>query len=94
MVLNELTTARPLALRVAPEACQNPVLESTGWNSILPVNKRLFVPPRKSSDPVEASLKPKTDCETAFCLIAVLKNGSFLRLEIAGNANPRSYKSL
>ena len=90
---NERTTVRPLALRLAPVACQNPVLESTEWNSIAPENNLLFVPPRKSSEPVEASLKPKTDCETAFCLVAVLKNGSCLRFEIAGNANPRSYKS-
>lgn len=92
IVSNESAAVCPLTLTLAPGTCQNPTLGSTLWNSRSPENNWLFVPPRKSSEPVEASLKPKTDCETAFCLVAVLKNGSCLRLEIAGNANPRSYK--
>ena len=93
IVSNESAAACPLTLTLAPGTCQNPALESTLWNSRLPENNLLFVPPRNSSEPCEASLNPKTDCEIAPCLVAVLKNGSCLRLEIAGKANPRSCQS-
>ena len=82
-----------LTLTPAPGTCQNPVAAFTLWGSRVPVHNLSFVPPRNSSEPCLASLNPKTDCETAFCLVAVLKNGSPpLRLAIAGKASPRIYR--
>lgn len=52
------------AMALAPLACQNPVVLSTVWYSIEPVYVAKSVPSRKSSEPEEASLKPKTPEET------------------------------
>jgi hypothetical protein len=50
-----------------------------GWYSIEPEYFDLSVPPRKSVEPEEARLKPKTPAEVLPCDMAVLKNGSYGR---------------
>ena len=59
----------------APVACQAPVEVLTPWYSIEPVYCEVSVPPRKSDEPVEASLKPNTPALTLPWLIRELKKG-------------------
>jgi hypothetical protein len=76
MIVSKLLTAvlEP-AIAFAPVACQNPVEVSMEWYSIEPVYLDVSVPPRKSVEPEEASLKPKTPVETLPSLMSVLKKG-------------------
>lgn len=76
MVWKLETTVFPPAVMLAPVACQNP-LEVTVWYSMEPVYLAVSVPPSRSSEPVVASLNPKTPAETVPWLIRVLKKGFY-----------------
>ena len=69
-----LPTATPFAAACPPPICQYPTCE-TLWNSGVPVYREVFVPPRKSSAPVDASLKLNSPDGMALWFIAVWKNG-------------------
>lgn len=88
IVLKFETTVLPPAEMLAPLACQKPVELATVWYSIEPLYRLVLVPPKKSSEPVEASLKPKTPEETVPWLIKVLKKGFCARESIKKQLYP------
>lgn len=75
MVSNPETAVLEPAMAFPPVACQKPVDLSMVWYSIEPLYFEVSVPPRKSVEPEEASLKPKTPAVVLPSLIAVLKTG-------------------
>lgn len=60
---------------LAPLACQNPFEVDTLWYSIDPVYSWLLVPPKNSSDPDDASLKPNTPDEIVPADFRLLNHG-------------------
>ncbi len=75
MVSKPDTAVLEPAMAFAPVACQKPVDVSMEWYSIEPVYLEVSVPPRRSVEPEEASLNPKTPAVVLPWLIAVLKTG-------------------
>ncbi len=53
-----------------------------------PVKSLLFVPPRKSSEPLEANLIPKTGEVTTPCEMRFWNTGDALNADMDGKANP------
>lgn len=80
MVSKLLEVVLEPAIAFAPVACQKPVEVSILWNSTEPLYLEVSVPPKKSSDPVDASLKPKEPALATSCDIAVLKKGFCSRI--------------
>lgn len=72
----------------APVACQNPVDVSIWWNSISPLYRSGLVPPRNSSEPDDASLKPNTPEETTPSSIALLNHGFYEERERRQHTRP------
>ena len=63
------------AMALPPVACQKPVDVSMLCASTEPLNLEESVPPKNSSDPEDASLKPKTPALAVPLAIALLKKG-------------------